>query len=194
MVNSKSKGGSYEREIAKKLSNWYTNGSDPNLFYRTGGSGSRGKTNIVGVHNQYGDIMAVGARGHDLMNMCIFELKKGYGQWDILSLLDGTGTLENNQLLKFLDEVYEDVDIANEKTEFYHHPIVIARRNRKKDIIVLEKDLLPKIFNYDQRFTKLPRITINNVGEKYRTIHIMNLDDFLDNVDPAIFTEIANEK
>lgn len=75
------KGGSYENEIARQLSLWFTNGERDDVFGRSDGSGSRftsrwkkGKNTA----NQHGDIAAMDAIGEPLIKIWSIEVKTGY--------------------------------------------------------------------------------------------------------------------
>ena len=66
-MNSKRKGGAYERKIAKKLGKALYNNED--VFWRSAGSGNTNKS------NQQGDIIAVEPEGKWLTDMYLIECK-----------------------------------------------------------------------------------------------------------------------
>lgn len=85
------KGGSYEREVCKTLSLWWSDNKDDDLFWRTSGSGARatvrgrkGKT----TRNHCGDICNTDSVGEPLIKVITFELKRGYSRNNISELLD----------------------------------------------------------------------------------------------------------
>jgi hypothetical protein len=91
MVNGSRKGGSFERKVAVELSEWWSDGQDDDLFWRTPGSGARatqrtkkGKKTASGS----GDLMATDERGRGLMELVTFELKKGYSATTIQDTFD----------------------------------------------------------------------------------------------------------
>lgn len=186
MSNSKAKGGTYERDCAKKLSYWFSRGEDNNIFYRTGGSGNRGKLN-TGVYNQYGDIMAVKEEGHSLMQNCVFECKKGYGKgndkWDILVLIEGS---VKSQFSEFLNEVYLDSYKQLQETGVDAWPVLIARRSGRKDIIAVPERMFRSLTEvYD--LCSYVKVSVQGVPED--TV-VMNLDYFFQVVEPEFFSEL----
>ena len=66
----KKKGSHFERVFARQLSEWWTDGADKNIFWRTSGSGSR-----HGIAEQSGDICSIKQEGYSLTNAIYFELK-----------------------------------------------------------------------------------------------------------------------
>lgn len=62
-VNGSQKGASFEREISKRLSLWLSRGENPDLFWRSSGSGSRStgrvKATGKGIEFQASDIAAI---------------------------------------------------------------------------------------------------------------------------------------
>lgn len=74
------KGGSFEREICKLLSKWWTGGERDDVFWRSSQSGGRatqraksGKT----TYGSYGDVTAVDPIGEPLLKLFTIELKRG---------------------------------------------------------------------------------------------------------------------
>lgn len=76
-----SKGGSYENEIAKRLSLWFTDGKRDDVFGRSDGSGSRFTSRLKKgkkTANQHGDITFTDAIGEPLIAIWSIEVKTGY--------------------------------------------------------------------------------------------------------------------
>lgn len=77
------KGGSYEREVCKTLSLWWTAGARDDVFWRSYGSGGRatarkkkGKTTAGGT----GDIVATDEVGLPFTRLVTTEIKRGYNR------------------------------------------------------------------------------------------------------------------
>ena len=94
-MNSKRKGGSFERKVCKALSLWVTGGKSQDVFWRSAMSGGRAT-----VHHrkgtkirQTGDICAVAPEGHDFTAIWFIECKavKSIGLTSFL--LNNTGKL-----------------------------------------------------------------------------------------------------
>ena len=141
------KGGSFEREVADDLSEWWMPGRH-DIFYRTPGSGGRftsrtkaGKSAI----NQEGDQLASDPIGQPLMDDWSVECKTGYGskkaikhegvvvkkvqeRWDALDFLDSRQ--EKPVLQKMWEQCYRDALLANKE------PILIFRRNGRHPCIM----------------------------------------------------------
>jgi hypothetical protein len=87
-----SKGGSFENEIARQLSLWFTDGQRDEVFGRSDGSGSRftsrwkkGKNTV----NQHGDIAAMDSIGEPLIKIWSIEAKTGYSSKKVVKDADG---------------------------------------------------------------------------------------------------------
>lgn len=79
-----SKGGEFEKEIAKQLSLWWTQDHDvprDDIFYRTHGSGSRHTSRMKqskSTANAAGDLMFIDEIGKSFLDYFIVEMKRGY--------------------------------------------------------------------------------------------------------------------
>lgn len=91
MVNSKAKGGAFERGVCKALSAWWTKGKRDDVFWRAQSSGGRAtQRNKAGktLAGQYGDICATDPIGVPLMQAMTIEAKKGYNANIFHDMLD----------------------------------------------------------------------------------------------------------
>jgi hypothetical protein len=76
MANGKAKGGSFERDIARCLTKWFS-GQDKELyFWRSQSSG--GLATIANQAHIGGDIVAIKEEGYKLTNKYSIEIKTGY--------------------------------------------------------------------------------------------------------------------
>jgi hypothetical protein len=85
------KGSVFEREFCVKLSQWWSDHSRDDLFWRTAGSGARAK--VRGrrgsrTHGQHGDICATHPSAEPLIDLLTIELKRGYSNHTMADLLD----------------------------------------------------------------------------------------------------------
>lgn len=87
----KQKGQSFEREMCRTLSLWWSKGKRDDLVWRTSGSGARatvrakkGKTTA----NHHGDLCATDASIQPLFDLILFELKCGYSSRTVSDFLD----------------------------------------------------------------------------------------------------------
>lgn len=85
------KGGAYEREMCRRLSEWWSDGDRDDLFWRSSQSGGRATQRAKKgkkTAGSYGDIAALDPLGQELLNIVTIEIKRGYTSAHIHSLLD----------------------------------------------------------------------------------------------------------
>ncbi len=83
------KGSSFERDVCKLLSRWWSHNKRDDIFWRTSGSGARAtKRKGKKTFGQYGDVQAIDPVGQPLIDMICFELKKGYCNQTFANLIE----------------------------------------------------------------------------------------------------------
>ncbi len=149
-INSKAKGGAFERKVAKMLNEAF----ETKEFSRSPGSGAFATTHTLPEHMMaYGDIITP-----QNFKFCI-ECKKGYNKLGIHSLLD-----DNSDILDFIEQVAKDAEKAK------RYPMVIYQQDRKPILAIT----LPGIFNI------FHYIDFKNRRDyPYETYRIYKLDDLL---------------
>ena len=75
-MSKSSKGGQFEREVSKFLTEWLTGSKKPYVYWRTPASGAM--MTIHGDENMSGDIISVRPEGRFLTDNYSIELKNGY--------------------------------------------------------------------------------------------------------------------
>lgn len=91
MKNPSRKGSAFEREVCKRLSEWWTADARSDVFWRTTTSGARATNRAAkgqSTYGQYGDIQATDPMGEPLLKLICFELKCGYPTVSVGDLLD----------------------------------------------------------------------------------------------------------
>jgi len=91
MAKCKGKGSSFEREICKMLSKWWSGNESSSIFWRTSNSGGRATIRSrkkQATFGQYGDVQATDPIGQPLIDLCTIELKRGYKGASIGDLID----------------------------------------------------------------------------------------------------------
>ncbi len=147
-MNSKQRGGSYEREISSALSSWWTNGERDDIFYRSHSSGGRftmRKKNNKDTAMQAGDITCSDSCGELLIKNWNIEVKTGYGtkkgdeivRWDILDFIDSKQKMP--VLQSMWDQCTRDAGLTNRV------PILIFRRNGRQSCICFDEDYFNKL-------------------------------------------------
>jgi hypothetical protein len=134
MVNSKGKGGEFERAICKELSQWISGGEREDLLWRTAGSGNR--ANMAEDHPAHaGDIAATHPDGYVLTKPFVAELKH-LKDLEMDKIIKGTG-----QFVGCWEEAKEEADLHDA------HPLMIAKQNYRPVLWVMkmEFDCMPSI-------------------------------------------------
>lgn len=166
----KDKGSSFEREIARKLSLWWTDGVRDDVFYRSQSSGARFTNRAKSKKDtayQSGDITFSDPIGEPLCKKFSFELKTGYGTWDLLEMIDSHN--KQPMLIAFWDQCKEDA------TKSGKEPILIFKRNRKVPCICFSTAVYLKFVNWFGKMDNLIEIIYNK-----DKVVIMSLSAFLD--------------
>lgn len=157
-----SKGGGAEREVAKKISLWFSEGEHDDWFWRSHSSGARftqRQKSGKDTENQGGDLTSTCAEGELLIKHWSIEIKSGYGnkravkdenkntvkkiqdRWDSLDFLDSRQT--EPVLAKLWKQCKRDALLTNRT------PVLIFRRNGREFCICFSKrysDLLQMHF------------------------------------------------
>lgn len=180
-ASSKDKGSSFERDICKELSLWWTNGKRDDVFWRTAGSGGRA-TNRMKQGQQTagacGDMTFVDAVGDPLLKLCCFEFKRGYGKWCLLDIIDRRPVKKKGKptiIEQFWLQATQSADAAGVR-----FPVVIFRRDKRKSGILGPKEFLAHLSLYIGQYQGLQ---INTVlcGDK---VFVTGLPEFLEYCTP----------
>lgn len=193
-MNSSAKGSTFEREIATKLSLWYTDGANDRVFWRSASSGAMattrskvGKTTAGG----YGDITAIDPIGAPLTNCCVLELKKGYNNlFDPLWLLDrlpGTKPTPLEEILIKLEAEAEGAD--------YRFPILIFKRDRRETMVAMPGNFIgaydrffaEHCLSYRYPFEHIPGLRLGHIPSLHYNYKIVRLSEFMAEVNPEFF-------
>lgn len=124
------KGSPFEREIARKLSLWWSDGQADDWFWRTAGSGGRATNRAKSgksTANGGGDICAQTKEAQNLLDKVTFELKRGYNTATISDLLDNDGGVMG----KFIEQARRSASLAG--TPYW---AVIHKRDRREALLI----------------------------------------------------------
>jgi hypothetical protein len=129
----KAKGGAFEREIAKRLSLWITNGKSQDVFWRSAMSGGRA-TVARGKVRQAGDICAVAEEGNVFSEQWFIECKhvKKLG-------LDSFLISNRGPLAEFWKKA------CIEARKYGRDPLLICKQNGWPPIVITRPDHLSHI-------------------------------------------------
>jgi Holliday junction resolvase len=146
-VNSKAKGGAFERQVANLLNEQF----ETKEFSRTPGSGAFATT-----HQHLPEHITVAGDLITPLNFkfCI-ECKKGYNDQSIFSLLD-----YNSKIWQFIEQCENDAKKLNKV------PMIIYKQDRKDILVITYKDMFT---------TMIPSITIFKDNKEALTAHTYSI-------------------
>lgn len=134
----KIKGGTFEREVCKQLSLWWSEGLRGDIFWRTSGSGSRctvrAKQDKQTV-NSAGDVCYLDESGKELIDSYLIELKRGYNNEMSLNKLIDSG-VANPMLISIWEKAKSEAKKSGRK-----YVILIYKRDRRKSMVVVSRVL-----------------------------------------------------
>ena len=168
----KNKGSGFERDICRLLSKWWTDDERDDIFWLTAGSGARATTRSKSnkkTANQYGDVTFIDELGKPLIDLCLFELKRGYS-----SKLDLLCTIDKNYAKSQLYLFWLEAEKEREDAE-RPFSCLIFKRDRGKECIVISLEFFNKIVDQCGKFKNcFCELNIENCD-----IIIFRLSDFL---------------
>ena len=178
------RGSSFEREVSKILSLWWSQGERDDLIWRTNASGARAtqrQKSGKDTRYQFGDLTFTDDKAKPLFERLSMECKTGYStktktgisRWDILDILDSKQ--KEPVFIKMWKQAMRDAELSRRE------PVLIFRRNNKAPCIAFKYSLL-SIISDDCNSMRHPFFTLflpNNKTEDQIHIYVMNLSDFL---------------
>lgn len=168
----KSKGSNYEREIAKKLSLWLTNGKRNDTIWRTSNSG--GMATVTNSDTQCGDLHSVREESKAFFDVFSLELKN-YKELDFFQLFKTGKT-------PFIIETWWK-QALNDATRANKEPILIIKINRKPELIIFDAYKFPLIVvKYLEWKKDIPSEEAKGMTIKLTEHHVvvLPLDTFLE--------------
>jgi hypothetical protein len=126
------KGSAFERDFARKLSLWWSEGKADDWFWRLGGSGGRATNRAKSGRNTangYGDIAAQCPEAQRLLNIATFELKRGFNRISLQDLFDKPKG--PNQMRDFIEQAKRSASLAG--TPFW---ILVLKRDLREELVV----------------------------------------------------------
>lgn len=155
------KGNQYEREVCRKLSEWWSPGRS-DIFWRTKGSGGRAtrrsRTGRGATAFQHGDIYATDPSGLPLLDLVTIELKRGYSKTSIQDLVDRPPPRGSEQQAydAFLQQTIEAAEAAGSFAW-----LMIVRKNKRQALVFMPEVLVSELKKLGCFFGKpIPFLTI----------------------------------
>jgi len=138
-MNGNRKGSSFEREICKKLSEWWSDAVEgtprDDLFWRASQSGGRATQRAKSgkrTAGSYGDIAAVDPVGAPLLKVFTLELKRGRSHGDIGDMLDIPLTgYKKRPFEKTLEQAVGSHKLAGSMSW-----LLISQRDRRRCLVI----------------------------------------------------------
>jgi hypothetical protein len=183
------KGGSFELEVAKKLSLWLTDGKRDDAVCRNDTSGGRAtvrlknkkKTNIY----MHGDLKHSDDLAKPLFDLWSVECKTGYASksilkngtkkvthWDVLDLLD------SRQKKPMVCSMWEQC--VNDAVLSGRQPVLIFRRNQKEVCVTINLNYYLTLCSYFNVPGNIIEAIIPNIQQPNNLIVIMKFSEFLE--------------
>lgn len=182
------KGSSFEREVCRRLSLWWTDGADDDVFWRTSNSGGRATArHRKGKRTQghHGDVAAVDGRGEALTKLLIIELKRGYNHLSLQDLLDvpvgKKGGNAGENWTDWLTKAQRDHEAAGSRSW-----LMIVRRDRREPLVIAPDRLVLDLVGREAESDGDPAWSIRILCRRWRGyIWAFLLKDFLAQIRPS---------
>lgn len=195
VAKGKGKGSSFEREMCKVLSLWWSKGRRDDIYWRTAGSGARAKVRSKTkqtTFGQYGDIQATDPIGQPLIDLCTIELKRGYSTSTFADLLEPP-TRDDSKPGIFENFILQaTMDSKNAKTPYW---MLIVKRNRREAFVLIPSPFHDMLQKYHAVFWMSPKVKIkcSFTNGRIRVLFGTTLSNFLAVVKPKTILQICND-
>lgn len=188
-MSKSGKGSSFEREICKKLSLWWSDGQREDIFWRTSGSGARAKTRSKkgqSTFGQAGDIQATDPIGQPLIDVCTIELKRGYSKSTFADLADKPKGAKPQLYEEFIEQA--STDCLNAGSFSW---MLITKRDRREALVFVPYQFADNLCSYCYGWGKvLSSVVVIPPRDGKEGIAIYTLDHFLETATPKVIKEI----
>lgn len=184
------KGAKFEREMCKKLSLWWSENKQDDIFWRSSQSGGRATERAkkgIATENSAGDVGYLSDEGKPFVEYFLLELKRGYSSeisW--LDLLD-SAKKSTPLLLKWWRKAQEEAELHKRK-----ETLLIFKRDRHLACVVISAVLSTKLH------AEFGKYTGDLLGYFYgksaeENLVCLLLDDFLEWACPITLQEFIKE-
>ncbi len=185
----KNKGNSFERQICKQLSLWWTENKSEDIFWRTASSGAMANIRskkCQKTFGQYGDIQAINPIGQPLIDLGTIELKRGYSKSTFADLMEPSTHTNPKpcQYEKFIDQALADW-VRSDSWCW----LLIVKRDRRKAIILMPSILYIELKRQKIKFRK-PCFHLY-IGRNKNNVFGCVFDNFLAKVKPKHIKKIV---
>lgn len=186
------KGASFEREICKSLSLWWSEGNSDAIFWRTHGSGGRATTRAKKgdkTPNSHGDVMALDSLGEDFLKVFAIEIKRGYSTSTPFDVFDKPESAAMQAWEKWVQQAYLSQTNAQSLTW-----LIIAKRDKRIPFVVMTASSWEWLFQVKPTTFFMTKVLINCKGVKlFQIVAGVPLEDFYALISPAKIKERCQE-
>lgn len=192
----KEKGSKFERELSTRLSLWWSNGKNDDLFWKTSASGARAtnrrRRNDQRTANQYGDITSTDSDSQPFIDLWTIEAKRGYNDCTVHDLIDRPTTKAVSGLEEMLLQAIEDCEASGS-----YSWMLIHQRDRRVPLIYMPLYAFNQIRRGGRVVDKEGIIDVQirrTTDDEYPhlvSLVIMTLDSFF-TLNPKIFRKMAD--
>jgi hypothetical protein len=178
-MSKSSKGGQWERDIAKILTFWLTGQNKEYYFWRSPGSGSIA-TNTGTNPSLHGDIIPVKPEAEFFCNIFLCECKNGYKEASLNKHLKYN---KSDPIKSFWEQCVEDAQNSNK------YPMLIFK---KKGYPTPWLGITYEIYNKINKYLKELRYIHLCWAEELPDIYFFEYKEFFDIISPDIIKEHIN--
>jgi hypothetical protein len=187
---AKSKGNTFEREICKLLSKWFSHGERDDIFWRADNSGGRAKSRSrkgKNTYGQYADIRASDPIGEPILQVFTIEAKRGYSKYTFMDMLDKKPHMA---MQKWEEHALQArTDSKNAKALSW---MLISRRDQRESLVFIPSKIIRQLESMGAELKKIPHMQGWVYSRSGKRIHLYTarLLDFLVKVSPEIVKAI----
>jgi hypothetical protein len=132
-MSKSGKGSSFERDMARAFSEWWTHGERDDVFWRVKGSGGRATVRAKGGRQtlgQHGDLCATDPIAMPFIKAFTVEFKRGYKDWSAMDALDRPARSKPSQFEKFIEQAIRQQKEA--RTPFF---LLVTKKDRREPLV-----------------------------------------------------------
>lgn len=182
------KGSPFEREICRRLSDWWSEGTRDDIFWRSAASGGRATVRTKrgkSTFGQYGDITAVDPVGQPLTRAVCIECKRGYSRFSFADAID-----REYHHAPTAWETFVEQSASSARASGALAWMLIQRRDKRAALVFIPREFYLRLRDVGAfRWRPAPFIQMlvtcrMSTGRVPVTVVCVTLEDFLEGVTP----------
>jgi len=184
------KGGNFERETAKYLSYWWTDGDRDDIIWHTHSSGGRATERLKKGMNtafQYGDLCPTVRIAYPLFDVFLFELKRGYTtEVDLLAFVDKLDRNKDPLIFQWWNKIEKEREQAG-----CPYSLLIIKRDRHRRVVMFNYGLYKEMEENGGDWKYSRQAIIKYRGQQ---LVILLLNEFLECMVQEIVLGMRNDR